>query len=86
MDPDSNHTATSSKDELEKNVPIVLENTEPIREDSVATNGILSRLRYLVVGAAEARGIVPVPLEERTDKKGTNLFSLWFTANCSLLP
>lgn len=38
------------------------------------------------LGSAEARGIVPVPEEERTEKSATSLFTLWFTANFSLLP
>ncbi|KAF3480523.1 arginine-tRNA-protein transferase [Arthroderma uncinatum] len=34
----------------------------------------------------ELRGIVPVGLEERTDKNVMSLFFLWFTISCNLLP
>jgi hypothetical protein len=86
MATESDHTGLVPKDDLEKNDPIILEDSESIREGDASAKGKVSRLLNLISGSAEARGIVPVPLEERTDKSGATLFSLWFTANCSLLP
>jgi hypothetical protein len=67
---------------LEKGSPSI--NADSVKE------GHASRytpwLRRLATHGVELSGIVPVPLEERTDKKATNLLSLWFTANLSLLP
>ncbi|KAI1433348.1 permease for cytosine/purines, uracil, thiamine, allantoin-domain-containing protein [Xylaria sp. CBS 124048] len=34
----------------------------------------------------ETRGIKPVPLEERTDKRFINIFFVWFTMSTNLLP
>jgi hypothetical protein len=34
----------------------------------------------------ELRGIAPVPLEERTDKRYINVFFVWFTMSTNLLP
>jgi hypothetical protein len=46
----------------------------------------LAWLRKLGAFGVELRGITPVSIEDRTDKRGLNLLSLWFTANFSLLP
>lgn len=70
-------TDPDQKDDLEKG-DSVGEGTAAVR------HGIW--LRKLITLGVEIRGIVPVPLEERTDKRGIDLFSLWFTSNCSLLP
>ncbi|KAK2752204.1 hypothetical protein FQN55_008094 [Onygenales sp. PD_40] len=34
----------------------------------------------------ELRGITPVAVDERTDKRVVNLFFLWFTVSCNVLP
>lgn len=34
----------------------------------------------------EVRGITPIPLEERTDKRFINVFFVWFTMSTNLLP
>ena len=36
--------------------------------------------------AVEARGIVPVPIEERTNRRTYSIFTLWFTVSTNLLP
>jgi hypothetical protein len=36
--------------------------------------------------ALERRGIVPVPLEERTNRKTYLIFTIWFTMSTNLLP
>jgi len=34
----------------------------------------------------EMRGITPIPIEERTDKRFINVFFVWFTMSTNLLP
>jgi hypothetical protein len=34
----------------------------------------------------ELRGVTPVPLEERVDKRFINVFFVWFTMSTNLLP
>ncbi|PGH03888.1 hypothetical protein AJ79_07246 [Helicocarpus griseus UAMH5409] len=34
----------------------------------------------------ELRGITPVAVDERTDRRAVNLFFLWFTVSCNVLP
>lgn len=43
----------------------------------------LSKIAYWGV---ELRGIAPVPLEERVDKRYINVFFVWFTMSTNLLP
>ncbi|KAH0431473.1 purine-cytosine permease FCY21 [Colletotrichum camelliae] len=52
----------------------------------VISGGWFTKLREALLSSAETRGVAPVPLEERTDKKPLQLFTLWLTANCTLLP
>ncbi|RSM02829.1 hypothetical protein CEP52_007733 [Fusarium oligoseptatum] len=61
---------------------------QSVREGTASrlSNGTLAFLRKTLFGSAESRGIDPVPIEERVDKRGHSLFTLWFTANCTLLP
>lgn len=40
----------------------------------------------LLTWGVEIRGITPVPVEERTDTRFVNIFSLWFTMSVTLLP
>lgn len=42
--------------------------------------------RKILGWGVEENGIVPVPLEKRTDKRVLNLFTVWFTALLCLLP
>lgn len=81
-----NEKRVEQQDDPEKGEVAIIEPENSIQEGSTKASSLLSRLQGLITGSVEARGIQPVPLEERTDKKGTNLISLWFTANCSLLP
>ncbi|KAI3326922.1 NCS1 nucleoside transporter [Xylariaceae sp. AK1471] len=43
-------------------------------------------LRYLSGSPVELRGVLPVPLEERTSTRYSNYFSIWFCMNVNLLP
>ncbi|EEP81585.1 conserved hypothetical protein [Uncinocarpus reesii 1704] len=40
----------------------------------------------LATWGVELRGIVPISVDERTDKRAGNVFLLWFTVSCNLLP
>ncbi|KAI0439432.1 NCS1 nucleoside transporter [Xylaria telfairii] len=42
-------------------------------------------LRYLSTGSVELRGVMPVPLEERTSTQYSNYFSIWFCMNVNVL-
>lgn len=42
--------------------------------------------RKILAWGVEENGIIPVPIEKRTDKKVYNLFTLWFAALLCLLP
>lgn len=43
-------------------------------------------LSYLGDMGVEMRGVTPVPLEERVDKRFINIFFVWFTMSTNLLP
>jgi hypothetical protein len=40
----------------------------------------------LVSWGVEIRGVLPVPVRERTDARFVNIFSLWFTMSVTILP
>ncbi len=42
--------------------------------------------KKLIALGVEERGITPVPVEERTDGRFINVFSLWFTLSITTLP
>ena len=44
-----------------------------------------SRWRKLASYGVELRGVQPVAIEERNDKRPINIFSFWFTASLTLL-
>ncbi|KAI1634253.1 NCS1 nucleoside transporter [Biscogniauxia mediterranea] len=50
--------------------------------------GVLHRLvrRAITAGPVEERGVLPVPLEERTSTKYSSYFSIWACININLLP
>lgn len=59
---------------------------ETVQEGDDKERSLVSKLSSKVFARVEARGIAPVPVEERTDSRAYSLFALWFTANFSLLP
>lgn len=65
--------------DVEKNLPTA----DITVSDSESKNAWWSKISTWGV---EVRGIVPVPIEERTDGKFVNIFSLWWTMSVSLLP
>ncbi|KAI1425167.1 permease for cytosine/purines, uracil, thiamine, allantoin-domain-containing protein [Xylaria sp. FL1777] len=42
-------------------------------------------LKYLLAGRVELRGVMPVPLEERTSTQYSNYFSIWACMNANIL-
>lgn len=51
---------------------------------AVGPRGFFAKL--LSAGPVEARGVMPVPLEERTSTRYSSYFSIWFCMNINLLP
>lgn len=47
---------------------------------------VSSWLSKATAWGVEVRGITPVPLEERVDKRFINVFFVWFTMSTNLLP
>jgi len=48
------------------------------------SNDLLTKLTAL--SNIEIRGIQPVPVEERTNRRAYNIFTLWFTLSTNPLP
>jgi hypothetical protein len=72
-------------EDLEKHA--VSSQTSPVEgsfDDNVKSKSAVWR-RILGWGVEE-NGIVPVPVEQRTDTRVFNLFTIWFTALLCLLP
>jgi hypothetical protein len=57
--------------------------TQPTEKGGILSDGWKQKL---LTWGVEVRGITPVPVEERTDTRFINIFSLWFTMSVSLLP
>ena len=55
--------------------------------DESRTSSLLSILEVLEKRAGvELRGCQPVPYEKRTVTQYSNIFTLWFSMSCNLLP
>lgn len=55
--------------------------------DESRTNSLLSILEVLEKRAGvELRGCQPVPYDKRTVTQYLNIFTLWFSMSCNLLP
>lgn len=79
---------TAELDNMEKKVDDKAFDAKSVEvgQSSTTTLFSLAGLRKALLCTAETRGIEPVAAEERTDKTGRSLITLWFTANCSILP
>lgn len=63
--------------------------SDVVVSESTASNALYkgrSWLSKLVSWGVEVRGIAPVPVEERTDTRLVNIFTVWFTMSVSVLP
>lgn len=54
-------------------------------------SGLLGKLLYyghkvIVAGRVELQGISPIPVKERTVTKTLNIFTLWWSMSCNILP
>ena len=60
----------------------------PAVESQTKRNGVSSTIleKIQANAAVEARGIVPVPIDERTNRRTYSIFTLWFTVSTNLLP
>ncbi|RYC59052.1 hypothetical protein CHU98_g7170 [Xylaria longipes] len=58
-----------------------------VAEDSqIPSSGLRTTvLKYLSAGSVELRGVLPVPLEERTSTRYSSYFSIWFCMNVNVL-
>lgn len=85
--PDKKITVAGQAD-LEKAISSKIGDAQSVQEGitSRLSKNPLAHVRKTLLGSAEARGIAPVPVEERTDRSVFSLFTLWFTANCTTLP
>lgn len=79
--------AKPSHESLLKNEELIsLARIKTVSEGDATQHRRRHRLRSKFLSHAEARGIAPVPEEERTDESGFSLFTLFFSANFGLLP
>ncbi|KAI1352697.1 permease for cytosine/purines, uracil, thiamine, allantoin-domain-containing protein [Xylaria sp. FL0043] len=57
-----------------------------IEDASIRSRGLKSTiLKYLLAGRVELRGVLPVPLEERTSTQYSSYFSIWACMNLNIL-
>lgn len=45
----------------------------------------LSLWNRIMLSGMELRGVEPVPIEERNDKRGLNIFTMWWSISLTLL-
>lgn len=45
----------------------------------------LSLWKRMTMSSMEMRGVEPVPFEERNDKRGLNIFTMWWSISLTLL-
>jgi hypothetical protein len=57
-----------------------------VAESQTDGSGTSPWLSKLMSWGVEVRGVKPVPLEERVDKRFINVFFVWFTMSTNLLP
>ncbi|GAP86583.1 putative purine-cytosine permease fcy22 [Rosellinia necatrix] len=82
--PGSSHNAVVPDDpeDSEKGV-----NGDGAQGDPTPPRGLRATvLKYLSAGPVELRGVLPVPLEERTSTQYSTYFSIFFCMNINLLP
>ncbi|TGJ80566.1 hypothetical protein E0Z10_g8202 [Xylaria hypoxylon] len=61
-------------------------NSDIVEDGSVPPRGLKNiALKYLLAGRVELRGVLPVPLEERTSTRYSSYFSIWVCMNTNIL-
>lgn len=84
----SNIQATSDKvgvDSLDVEKHGSSDAVDATESDSQSVQGKLSWKTKLIALGIEERGILPVPVEERTSDRFVNIFSIWFTMSITPL-
>ncbi|KAI1863543.1 hypothetical protein JX265_008760 [Neoarthrinium moseri] len=77
--------ATASNTDVEKSYE--KDQDVQVEVSSPSSRGLRSILaKTISVSPVEARGVMPVPLEERTSTRYVGYFSIWFCMNINLLP
>jgi hypothetical protein len=86
-DPEALEAVDVAHDGTDKNIDYAAEPKTADIEDASTGNRLRSLLnKALSVSPVEARGVRPVPLEERTSIKYSGYFWIWFSMNINLLP
>ena len=76
----------SAKEDMEKGHHTTLASEVLIVEGETDVINKLSFWRKLASYGVEIRGVQPVPAEQRTDTRYLNVFTLFSTSMCCLLP
>lgn len=68
-----------------------IEADESNKPAAVPPSGLWGHLCYyghkvIVAGRVELQGISPIPVKERTVTKTLNIFTLWWSMSCNILP
>ena len=73
--------------DVEKNTPSSSSaNLDVSRGELKSVGGKLTCWETIISLGVEERGILPVPVEERTDGRFVNVFYIWFTMSINCLP
>jgi hypothetical protein len=80
--------ATMVSDEEKGGVAVPPEQDVQVAEMQDMEQGRWSRWAHKIISfqSVEARGIQPIPVEERTNRRTYDIFTLWFTMSTSPLP
>ncbi|KAI0487582.1 permease for cytosine/purines, uracil, thiamine, allantoin-domain-containing protein [Xylaria cf. heliscus] len=77
----SNYAVASDIQDPEKGT-----SSDIIEDGPIPSSGLKATIvRYLSSGSVELRGVLPVPLEERTSTRYSTYFSIWFCMNVNVL-
>jgi hypothetical protein len=72
--------------DVEKNAPSSDSDVVIAQSESFSLGGKSSWWKKFVSWGIEEGGVVPIPVEQRTNDQFVNIFSLWFTISISTLP
>lgn len=82
----ANHDA-----EANIHLPIEAIQADEANKPTAPPSGLWGHLLYyghkvIVAGRVELQGISPIPVKERTVTKTLNIFTLWWSMSCNILP
>lgn len=83
----SEKAGASNAIDIEKNTPSSSSvDVDVLESESRSFDGKPAWWKKILSLGVEERGIQPVPVEERTDDRFVNVFSIWFTMSINCLP